>query len=98
MRLKVILAAHYLPERATVTKPTGQKEYTLTSEIRFYGDNAPEKVTADKNIRFLVSGDGAVNIISADKELAWNVHADELRDFLERAYLDLEDDEPGGLA
>lgn len=97
MRLKLVIAAGYIPEGATVTKPTGEKEYTLTSEIKFYGEGAPENVKADKNIRFLVCGP-SINIITTDKELAWRVDASELRDHIEEQQWDLEDNEPGGLA
>jgi len=97
MIMKVVLAARFIPEGAIVTKVTGQKEYKLTSEIKFYGEGAPENVTADKNIRFLVN-DGQINIITADKELMWRVEANELRDHIEYERLGMEDDEPGGLA
>ena len=74
--LKIIIEAGQVPDGATVTKVTGAKEYTLSSEIRFYGDESPN-IKADKDVRFLINGD-SVNIISAYKEVAWYADLEEL--------------------
>ena len=72
MEIKVVLPARDIPLGETVTKVTGEKPYKLIDTVKFYGDDAPENVVAEKGVLFLVS-EGQINIIPADKELAWRV-------------------------
>lgn len=86
MNLKVILYASDIPNKATVTKPSGVAEFVLTREIRFFPKNkeAGERhsVTAKDGCVFLVRDSGDVSVYPPTSKLAWLVEADKLREYL----------------
>ena len=80
--MRLILPAAMIPEGTKVYKPTGEKPYTLTRNIKIFGDGRPP-INADEGIVFLWS-DGAINIVFANKELAIELDKEEMIQFLER--------------
>lgn len=86
--MKLILEAKSIPVGSTVTKKTGEKEYTIRDDIKIYGSTSPEQketlreLKADAGTRFMVSNDGNINIIQGDLELIWHVEPNVLYDWL----------------
>ena len=77
------MPARCIPDRAIVTKKTGKKEYTLSKEMRFFGDqDSYPNVYATNDVRFLIA-DNAVNIVSADQELLWCTYWEDLQSWME---------------
>lgn len=87
-QIKVILPVHDIPNKSTVTKPSGTTQYVLTREIRFFPKNksAGERhsVAAKDGCVFLVNDQGDVSVYPPTVELAWLVDADELRVYLDQ--------------
>lgn len=83
---KIILPAAKIPVRSTVTKQTGTKRYTLLDRITVWPinptgskvekeaadpDAKPQVIEATGGTRFLMSGEGSVQVIPGDLELKW---------------------------
>ena len=84
-KLRVQLAANMIPDRATVSKPTGDKLYTLVRELPVYHEELPRrKITPHRGNLFLVSAD-ALNEISGDKPLHWHTTLDNIQMHCEMA-------------
>jgi hypothetical protein len=92
MKLQIAMRASEIPDGSTVTKLSGEKEYLLRKEIRFfnYAEKNKEartflgkqRVIAEKGTAFLVS-DGYINIIPDTKRLLWHTTFDDLQLYIE---------------
>ena len=77
--IAVLLPAMDIPLDSTVTKRTGEKEYTLRDRLRIYGEeNSPKEIKAADGSRFLVSENGDANVVSGTTKLLWHVEEEEL--------------------
>lgn len=93
MEIKIILKAGDIPDRSTVTKKTGTKEYTLKEKITIYPSYKSEKqVIKGNGCVFLVDEYGDINSFDVDKELIWCTDCDTLFSFLKN-YDCLEDED-----
>lgn len=81
--IRLLLRAKYIDDGATVTKPTGQKKYTLRRSIKIYGENQQE-ITCDVDNVFLVDEQGNINMIADSTELMVYMNIGDL-------YYDLQD-------
>lgn len=80
--LGLILRAGMIPDSSTVTKKTGQKEYTLRQGLKVYRENSVGgPIPLEMQGVFLLSGD-SVHQIEPDTELLWRVSVVELHDIL----------------
>ena len=82
--MKVILPVKDVPIGSIVTKPTGEKEYTVRKTIKIYGlskELDPQEMMSD-GVRFLVSDNGDLTAIQENKEVAWNVDPADLYSYL----------------
>jgi hypothetical protein len=71
--IAVVLPARMIPDRATVTKRTGDVRYVLRHDLTLYTlDKNPTTVSGF----FLVSDRGDVNQVQADKRFCWLVTAE----------------------
>ena len=81
--MKVLMPVSEVPIGSTITKKTGEKEYTVREKIRIFGDNTHQKeICADDNTRFLISDNGDINVISGDTEVLWLVTSEKLYQYL----------------
>jgi hypothetical protein len=87
-RIGVILPARDIPEGSVVTKVTGTKKYTISSSVKFYGDERFPHVKTDGTVRFLLS-EGDVNVVSQSLELKWEVSPQELVDYFRDAGVEI---------
>ena len=93
--LTVLVRAGDVPDEEKVRKQTGAKVYTLQRSVPFFGDATPH-VKAHKSAVFLVShgsvdgggGPVAVNAVSVDEIVAWDVHIERLHRILEENIYD----------
>ncbi len=69
---KLILPAGNVPLRSTVTKRTGQAEYTLGDKLKVYGEKGEQReLRAEHGSLFLIDRNGNANVIPASKEVVW---------------------------
>lgn len=86
------MEAKDIPVGSTVTKKTGEKPYTIRDDIKIYGSTTPDQretlreLKADSGTRFMVAGDGNINIISGDQELLWHVSEGDLYRWIEDTF------------
>lgn len=76
-----------IPLGSTVTKKTGEKEYTLRDDIKIWGSTQEQtenlrELKADDGTRFLISKNGDISIISGETEMLWHVDNQTLYNFL----------------
>jgi|CXWL01.1.fsa_nt_gi phage-related protein len=69
--IKVILAAGDIPDGATVTKVTGEQQFTLKRNLKIYGEHGVEITNTSDKVLFMVSSGGVINTIDKDKMLCW---------------------------
>lgn len=85
--IKILLPAHKIPDGSIVTKPTGEKEYTLSTNLKFFSNNKGEcnkyNITAEKGTLMLINNDN-INIINENAILAWVTSFPALHDEFER--------------
>ena len=71
MSYRLTLQAKQLPDGTRVTKPTGEKVYTLRRRIVVHADGRdPVIINAETGIRFLVSATGDSNAIPETAEVS----------------------------
>lgn len=76
-KISVLLAASEIPEGSTVTKRTGEKEYTLRSSVQVYGQNI--EIKADPGTIFLIdTRTGNANAIPSSTVLVWTTTRERL--------------------
>lgn len=78
--MKIILKAKDIPDKSTITKPTGTNEYTLLRSINIYTndtatienvDNITDrKIVTNTSCVFLISPKGNISVCSGEKEFA----------------------------
>lgn len=87
MLVKMILAAGDIPDESRVRKKTGEKWYTLRSEISIYGVPGGLRpqviVIKTPGVKFLVSDEGTVNAVPDTSELVVEWTADHVVEFLQ---------------
>jgi len=83
--LKVLLPAHEIPDKAIVTKRTGEKEYVLRRSITVYREDGEKTtVTANDGTVFLVDPrTGDANAFGAGKVLGWHATRYQILDLLD---------------
>lgn len=82
---KLILPAKDIENESTVTKRTGQKEYTLIRSINIYNNKGSKQtIDAEKGAVFLADERGNFSAYSGDTELVWCLSYDELYNFVTR--------------
>lgn len=80
--IRVLLPLSVLPDNTVVSKPTGEKQYTLKRVIKIYGNN--KELKADEGTAFLVCQSGNINAVNEAKQHAVDFDSTEdARDFLE---------------
>lgn len=80
-RISVLLAASAIPVGSTVTKRTGEKEYTLRSSVKVYGQNI--EIKADPGTIFLIdTRTGDANAIPSSTVLMWTTTTERLWEWL----------------
>lgn len=85
--MKLILEAYQIPNDAVVTRPTGNKKYTLLREIKFYPQsNAGNQsnIEAKDGCVFLLDERGHIGVYPPNTFLAWVVDRDKLHTYLHR--------------
>lgn len=87
--IRVLLHADQIPDKATVTKRTGDQEYTLSHNLVVYPIDAPKGLRSERlgdvttiTGFFLVGPRASVNQVSPDKLLHWHVTAEDFVDTL----------------
>lgn len=81
--VKLLVPLRMVPDGATVTKRTGEKEYVVSRAVRIYGDGpVKQAITPDAGTVFLVGPEGNLNAIGEGVEVIWKVAVWELRDFV----------------
>ena len=83
----ILMRARDVPGGAVVTKPTGQKTYTLVDQIRIFNENgAPRIIKAEPGTFFMVNG-ADINAIGEDKAVMWRPGSlDAVQDWLEELF------------
>jgi hypothetical protein len=83
--MRLLLAAAEIPgDGATVTKRTGEVQYTLRNAVRIFGeDGGPREIKAQDGARFLVSSKGDLTVIPGTTELLWCVDDEDLLRWLD---------------
>lgn len=82
--MKVVMHAGDIPDGATITKRTGQKEYTLKDKIVVYTDKestAAAITLQTPGVKYL-TGDSSINAVSSDVELVWHTDLTALHRYL----------------
>ena len=73
-----------IPLESTVTKRTGEKEYTLRDRIRIFdGAGVPKVILATDGARFIIAPNGDVTADAGTTPLLWHVERYRLLQFLE---------------
>jgi hypothetical protein len=88
--IRVLLPARMIPHDATVSKRTGELEYTLKHKLTMYC-LAPEtsRIPAPPIIVdgvFVVGSKGSINQVEPETMLHWHVTAEDLVDALRRSW------------
>ena len=77
--MKVLIAVGRLPNGSSVTKRTGEKQYTVRREIRIWEvDGTAKVIKADESARFLVTAGGEINTMGAGVEVIWHATLEEV--------------------
>jgi hypothetical protein len=79
---KVLLPASEIPVNSTVTKRTGEHEYTLLDQIKVYAVDKQQQVINSVGVRYLVGDRGNINAIADTTVLCWHVEEEDLCQFL----------------
>ncbi len=83
MKVKLVVPAGLLADHTVVTKPTGDKQYTIHHKIPIF--NGDRIVSPREDSIFLVAnGDLAISEIGRDKEVM--VHFDNAQDAIDALY------------
>lgn len=81
--MAVLMRAAEIPSGSTVTKRTGEEEYTIVDSIRVFNEKGkPTTIPAEGGARFLAGRAGDFNIVSPETLLLWRTDREELLDFL----------------
>lgn len=89
MTLEVIMVAGEIPNGSKVRKITGSYIYTLLHKMLIYGGPPPFKeIKPDPNLKFMLSEDGAINVIADTKNLVWIVEMEDLSNYLDEQLRD----------
>jgi hypothetical protein len=86
--MKVILPVKYLEDGQSVTKPTGEKKYTVRRSVKVYAKDVPHQggMDAAKGVVFLVDAGGMIYAVPDTDEVAVHGTAPQLSDFLDRVW------------
>lgn len=68
--MKLVLPLHMIKDEVTITKVTGQKEYTVRREIKIFGCDGTKSIKCDPGAVFLVDQNGNANALSDTAEVA----------------------------
>jgi hypothetical protein len=82
MKMRVLLKAGEILLGSTVTKRTGEQEFTLRDSITIYTE-PKQVIKALAYARFLVSSKGDISVVAMETELLWVASDHELLEFLE---------------
>lgn len=86
--MKVILPLKYIEDGKTVTKPTGEKKYTVCRSVKAYAKGVPslEGLQASKGVVFLIASCGTINAVPESDEVAVHGTALQLCEFMEQVW------------
>ncbi len=88
--VRVLLPARMIPDKATVSKRTGEEQFALCHTLKVYPDSADKTIVDCKPLEiegfFLVGARGGVTQVAADKLLHWVVAAETLVDVLQGSW------------
>lgn len=68
--IRLVMPAKHFHDGDTVTKATGQAEFTFREKVMLYSESGKEVLAPGGDMRYLVSDNGDINAIAADKQLA----------------------------
>lgn len=84
MIYKVMLPLSEIPEGSTVSKVTGQVEFTVRDTIIVYNeDRTRQTLTPHDGCRFLLGDRGVIGAYSGKTEFHWHATAEELYQYFE---------------
>jgi len=84
-RILVLLPVENIPDGATVTKRTGDKEYVLRRNMKVYLlPDAPDRTIEIEG--FFLGADGEVRQVQEGTLLHWNICAEDFVDEMQRSW------------
>ena len=89
MIIGVLMEAQFIPDGSVVTKKTGEKIYTISSEIRIFGVTTKDNIVipAKDGARFISHGHDH-NVVAPETILVWRASDEEILELLEPQYED----------
>jgi hypothetical protein len=85
-QFKVLMPAGEIPLRSTVTKATGEKEYTLVDQLVVYaaeGGNRQTIIKPEPGVRYMIDSEGSIVAVPSTKEIMWRCTTSQLTTYLE---------------
>ena len=95
-KVKILLQVKDIPERTTVTKLNGKKEYEISTDFAVYDENRQKlPVSLPEGCKFLLPMDGpstGINIVGPDVYFLCQLTPGKALDLIEEIY-DMEEEE-----
>lgn len=84
MYYELIVDLRNVPSGESVRKISGEKQYTVSRNLKIYAEHLSEKreIKCDDRCVFLISSDGNISMHSEANKVVWMVHKSKLIEYL----------------